>query len=276
MATSNGQDGCGHAKDNKLAGGGSHWITWDAQWVRNMPDPTRIFTSTVLGTIVFKYLIENEWNLQFVIFGFFLNPYVLFSFAVSIGVAFHAGFTWKSFYALPVYDRWAVEWYFWNAALYHMIMDGFTGTFGVVPLVLYQYQQLDFRFISHHSVPWLVGLVELFVHAPFCLLSMWAILKNHPLRYPMELITGVLHIFGMVMFIGAEIYEGQLNVPSKDPVGISGNMWANVKFNDFYQFTYYWFGFWFCNLVWLFVPYVRMVRAVDEICRKFAEGSKRE
>jgi hypothetical protein len=38
-------------------------------------------------------------------------------------------------------------------------------------------------------------------------------------------------------------------VPALDPVGVPGNKWANVKF-DFYHFTYYWFGFWFCNLIW--------------------------
>jgi hypothetical protein len=41
---------------------------------------------------------------------------------------------------------------------------------------------------------------------------MWAILKNkdHPVRYPAELITGTLHIFGMLVFLIAEVYEGQL------------------------------------------------------------------
>jgi hypothetical protein len=54
----------------------------------------------------------------------------------------------------------------------------------------------------------------------------------------------------MILFIAAEVMEGQLNVPALDPVGVPGNRWANVKFFDLYHFTYYWFGFWFCNLIW--------------------------
>lgn len=76
--------------------------------------------------------------------------------------------------------------------------------------------------------------------------------QNHPLRYPMELITSTFQFMGMIVFVFAELNEGQLNVPAIDPVGIPGNRWANVKVFDLYHFTYYWFGFWFCNFVWGF------------------------
>jgi hypothetical protein len=264
-------------KTPQILGGGCNWIPWDAQWVQSMPDPTRMFSILVLGIIIFKYLAKYDWDFSLLLFGFVLNPYVIFSFGVSITV-FQYGGGLEKFCALPVYDRWACEWYFWNAALYHMIMDGFTGTFGVVPLVLHQYQQLDYRFVSHHSVPWTVGLVELTTHSTFCLLSMWAILKNkdHPVRYPAELITGTLHIFGMVVFLIAEVYEGQLNVPANDPVGVEGDRWGNLKVWDMDQLTYYWFGFWICNNVWLVVPYYRMVRAFDEIHQRFSIPIKRD
>jgi hypothetical protein len=257
------------SRPSPILGGGCNWIPWNAAWIKGMPDPTRMFSIQVVGIVVIKYLIKNDWDWDMVTWGFFLNPYVIFSFGVSIGIAIYGGGV-DAFSKLPVYDRWACEWYFWNAALFHMIMDGFSGTFGVVPLIVNQYEQLDRRFITHHSVPWTVGLIELTFHSTFSLLSMWSILTNNPLRYPMELITGTLHIFGMIVFVGAEVYEGQLNVPANDPVGVPGNAWANVQLFDVYHLTYYWFGFWICNLVWWFVPYYRMVRAVDEIYQRFS------
>jgi hypothetical protein len=72
----------------------------------------------------------------------------------------------------------------------------------------------------------------------------------------LELIVSSFQFMGMVLFIAAEVMEGQLNVPALDPVGVPGNRWANVKF-DLYHFTYYWFGFWFCNLIWYVMDCVR-------------------
>lgn len=168
--------------------------------------------------------------------------------------------------------------YFWNAALYHLIMDGFSGTFSLVPLILNQYHVLDRRFITHHSVPWSLGLTETFFHTPLCLAAMWTILRNHPLRYPLELIVATLHFYGMVMFTLPEIYEGQLNVPANDPIGvapdkdngIAGGRFANAKWLDMNQLTYYWFGFCICNLVWAVVPYYRATRSIAEIHQRFA------
>jgi hypothetical protein len=177
---------------------------------------------------------------------------------------------------LPVYDRWAAEWYWWNAWLYHAVMDGGSGTFQLVPVVVQQYSNLDLRFVLHHVVPWIVGAIELFVMQPLCIATLLAILYKSPLRFPLELVTSTFQIMGMLVFVGAEVYEGQLNVPALDPVGIPGNRWANVKLFDSYQFTYYWFGFWFCNLIWGFVPYYRIMRAVAECKRCFLQQQQQQ
>ena len=75
---------------------------------------------------------------------------------------------------------------------------------------------------------------------------------------------------GMIVFVVSELYEGQVHIPSLDPVGREGNMWANLQWWDSYHLVYYWFGFWFCNLVWGVVPYYRLHRAVCETVRAFA------
>ena len=79
-----------------------------------------------------------------------------------------------------------------------------------------------------------------------------------------------VQVMGMIVFMGTELYEGQLNVPANDPVGVPGNAWANIKF-DHYHITYYWFAFWFANNVWSVVPTIRIVRAIQECAARFKD-----
>jgi EXPERA (EXPanded EBP superfamily) len=160
-------------------------------------------------------------------------------------------------------------------------MDGASGSFQLVPVVVQQYNILDRRFTNHHVVPWTIGVIELFIMYPLCLVSLYCILQNHPLRFPLELITSCCHVFGAIVFVASEVYEGQRNIPALDPVGIlptgdyryykddaednRHNNLLQFKFN-LYHLTYYWFGFWFCNSIWAVVPMYRMMRAADE-CR---------
>ena len=246
---------------HKLLGiGGFHWIDWSKDTM--LPDPTRCFSSLVIGIMIIRFLAANDWDFSLALTGFFLNPYVLLFFGTAVAVAYSA---WPTT-PLPKFDRWAAEWYFWNAWLYHMVMDGASGTFRLVPVVVQQYDILDLRFPGRHVVPWVIGATELFVMGPMCLLTLWAILKRHNLRFPLELITSTLQITGMIVFVLSEVYEGQHSIPALDPVGTDTGL--VFKFN-LYHLVYYWFGFWFCNLVWGVFPYYRIMRAVDECQRVF-------
>jgi EXPERA (EXPanded EBP superfamily) len=144
----------------------------------------------------------------------------------------------------------------------------------LIPVVVHQYDMLDARFRSGHTVPWMIGMVELLVMYPLCLLTVYAILTRSPYRFPLELLTSAVHFLGMVLFVGAELYEEQVHVPALDPVGAPGRSFANVKVFDLYHLTYYWFGFWFCNLLWGVVPYFRIHRAVCECHRAFVRQSE--
>lgn len=245
---------------------------WDNPVVQKLPDPTRLFALFVIGFPIVRFLMDHDYDLSLVVSGFLLDPFVLSCLAAATATSYFATKGAAASSALPVYDRWAAEWYWWNAFLFHGVLDGATGSFCQVPVMLSQYQVLDRRFITHHSVPFTVGLVEFFIMQPCCLALVWAIHRRCVYRYPLELILGCCHIFGLILFMVAEYYEGQLNVPSLDPVGVPGDRWANAKFN-FYHFMYYWFGFWFCNLIWLFIPLVRMYRAFQE-CTTSLEQSK--
>ena len=214
--------------------------------------------------------------------GLYFNPYVLAFLSAALLVVYasspqRVSSNKKAHLRLPKYDQWAAEWYWWNAWLYHATMDGAAGSLRLVPVVVHQYDILDLRFPTHDVVPWLVGLIELLVMHPLCLACLYCIRTRHPLRFPLELVTSTLHIMGMVLFVGAEVYQGQVHIPAMDPVGRiddEGNRTISLQFN-LYHITYYWFGFWFCNLVWGYVPLIRIARALRE-CRLALELSTKD
>lgn len=251
--------------------GGCEWIDWDSNprsWVHFVPDPTRIFSLLCLSIMAGRYLQATGGNWLKTVSGLFLNLYVVVYFLTACWAAY-----WGRRHApamaepLKVYDRWTVEWYWWNAWLYHAVMDGSSGSLRLVPVVVQQYDMLDLRFATGHVVPWIIGIVELTVMYPLCLATVYCILSRSVYRFPLELITSTFQLMGMLVFVVSELYEGQVNIPALDPVGVDGHgMWANAKLN-LYHFTYYWFGFWFCNLIWGFVPYYRLHRAACESAR---------
>lgn len=234
-------------------------------------DPTRLFSVIVIVIMIVRYLESHDMDYSLIISGFLLHPYVVLVTSITVATLY---LSLRQSKPLPNSDKMVLEWYAWNAVLYHAIMDGGTGSLQLVPVVLQQYQILDQRFSTHHMGPWLIGMVELLVMAPSCLATVYAIAQRHPLRWPLEIITSVMHMFGMIVFVVGEVYEGQLNVPALDPVGTpEGGTWANVKFGV-YHLVYYWFGFWFCNLVWGVVPYYRIHRGMQECYRAFAAQIK--
>jgi EXPERA (EXPanded EBP superfamily) len=251
--------------------GGCEWIPWENAAVQAMPDPTRIFSFLCLTVVCVRFLITTEWDLAATVWGLFLNPYVVFFFltaCVAVRMGLQAAQKKGIVAPLPVYDRWTAEWYWWNAFLYHAVLDGATGSLRLVPVTVLQYDVLDRRFPNEHVVPWMIGMIELLVMYPLCLVTVYAVLSRSNLRFPLELIISSIHIMGMVIFIVTEVYEGQVNVPALDPVGHADGS-IHLKLN-LYHFVHYWFGFWFCNSIWGVVPYYRIHRAVMECQRAFA------
>lgn len=238
-------------------------------------DPTRLFSIIVLVIMWFRFLQAHDFSFDQLVEGFLLNPYVDVFTLISVVTLIMAKPSEKSKVApLSNSDLMTLEWYFWNSFLYHGIMDGASGTFQLVPVVVSEYQYLDKRFATHHVVPWLVGAVELFVMFPLCLATLYCIRQRSVWRYPLEIITSVMHIFGMVMFVAAEVYEGQRNVPAMDPVGIPGDRWGNVQFTNLYHLIFYWFGFWICNLIWGVVPMIRIVSACQHIAGQLKKSKQ--
>jgi EXPERA (EXPanded EBP superfamily) len=253
--------------------GGCHWIPWDAPWVAALPDPTRAFSLVCLVIITGVFLYMNHGDVAAVVWGLYLNPYVLLFFATAVATWYHAAVKVREspqLATVPVYDAWTAEWYWWNSWLFHATMDGSAGALRLVPVVVQQYDIMDLRFPTRHAVPWMIGLIELVCMYPLCLATYHAVVTKSPHRYALELVTSSMQFMGMVIFIVTEVYEGQVNVPALDPVGNQHDGTLQLRYN-LYHLVYYWFAFWFCNLIWGVVPYYRIQRAMQECHRAFVQ-----
>lgn len=242
-------------------------------------DPTRFFSILVITIMIIRHAERHDWDFTISFStGFCLNPYVILFITMSFTCIYY-GYTTRSSnnIILNRNDRWTAEWYWWNSWLFHMTMDGASGSLRLVPVVVEQYDILDLRFPERHVVPWIIGIIELFIMGPLCMILCGIIINNntHSYRYSLELITSTLHITGMIVFVVSEVYEGQLKIPALDPVGIPGNMWGNVKF-DFYHCIHYWFGFWFCNLIWGVVPLIRIRSSMIQCHNAFIALSSKQ
>jgi EXPERA (EXPanded EBP superfamily) len=239
--------------------GGCQWVDWDAY--QSIPDPTRLFALTVIGIMTFRYLQAHQWNFILVMTGFYLHPLVVLLIVLATVTVYLGLSGSETFDPLPRYERWIVEWYWWNAWIYHMTMDSASGTVRLIPLVLQQYDILDQPFPTGYVMPSVIGWIELFMNGLLCLVTLYAILQRHPLRFPLEIVTSTFQFLGIIGHILGDLYGGQADGT------VSINSWGNVKSMDMYHFDYYWFLFWFCNLIGTVVPYVsaRCVRLVPVV-----------
>lgn len=266
--------------------GWCNYIPWDSNFIRNvLPDPTRIFVIVCCSIMYLRYIQAHDYDYVLGLQNFIFNPYVMFYIA-SAQITYYFGAkhcksskslsssSSSSSVSVPTYEKWIIEWYYWNGCLFHAIMDGSSGSLRLVPVVVHQYDILDLRFPTHHTVPYIIGMIELVVMYPLCLMTMYFILVDtkHPYRFPLEILLSTLHITGMIVFVFTEVYDGQCNIPALDPVGTNCHTEDHTlqfKFLNLYHVTYYWFGFWFCNMIWGIVPIYRIVRSVQECHRAF-------
>eukprot|EP01064_Diplonema_japonicum_P033320 TRINITY_DN6524_c0_g3_i1.p1 TRINITY_DN6524_c0_g3~~TRINITY_DN6524_c0_g3_i1.p1 ORF type:complete len:234 (+),score=40.03 TRINITY_DN6524_c0_g3_i1:23-703(+) len=161
--------------------------------------------------------------------------------------------------------RARARWYLWNAGVIHGMMDGLVGAFGQLPIFAKQYAILDKRFGNGEvTVPVVVGMLEIFIWAPLCLLTYNAIRRGLPSAAPLELITSTCHIVGTIAFITPEFLEGFPNIVTD----------FNFEFT-LHHIVYFWFGF-LVNFLWIFLPLYLMVEPYNTCCAALSKHQKTE
>eukprot|EP01060_Flectonema_neradi_P002445 TRINITY_DN114_c6_g1_i2.p1 TRINITY_DN114_c6_g1~~TRINITY_DN114_c6_g1_i2.p1 ORF type:complete len:258 (+),score=28.72 TRINITY_DN114_c6_g1_i2:42-815(+) len=175
-------------------------------------------------------------------------------------------------------DSVKAGWYLFNGTIIMMLMDGFAGGLQAVPLLSPQYLKVDARYVCLFFLPLtpcttrkhrhlffkknryadkdssavMIAYIEIFMQTPACLITYLCYCWNHPLKYPMEIVTCTLHFMGTVAFAG--------------PVILSD--FEHVYVDRNFEFTpdhlvFFWFAFGI-NTMWIIVPFLLGKHAVKE------------
>jgi hypothetical protein len=117
--------------------------------------------------------------------------------------------------------------------------------------------------IPNWSVPYVVGHMEMVVYFPLCLALYYAYKSGKSWRRPLEILVASFQLFGAIVFMGSEEVLDSPNLFIRGRVTGSGRIPDDAPWYDVACF--YWFAYFFCNLIWVFVPIPLIFKAMSEI-----------
>jgi len=185
-------------------------------------------------------------------------------------------------------EQRAANWYLLCGAYIHFLMDGLVGCYGVWGLMRRAYETLDGRFphadtgsdafdsaaahaggkaftaaglgtppealrraVPNFAVPFVVGHLEMIVYFPACLALYYAYKRGLAWRRPLEILVAAFQLFGAIIFMGSEEVLGSPNLFIAGHVTGLGRVTEPSAVD---VACFYWFAYFFCNLIWVFVP----------------------
>mmetsp|Transcript_10669 Transcript_10669/g.29606 ORF Transcript_10669/g.29606 Transcript_10669/m.29606 type:complete len:262 (-) Transcript_10669:125-910(-) len=148
--------------------------------------------------------------------------------------------------ALLPSENGAATWYLLSGWFMHMLIHGLSGSFHHVDLLTNIQIKTDARF-GHRlgdergSTVWVMGVFELFVTGPLCLILFFAYHQQWTLRDILEVIVCIFQLCGVLMVSGTEVMNGLFNV------------WRGWDLTS-ESVVFFWFGFVIHTLVGVCVP----------------------
>lgn len=117
--------------------------------------------------------------------------------------------------------------------------------------------------IPNWSVPYVVGHMEMIVYFPLCLALYYGYKRGESWRRPLEILVASFQLFGAIVFMGSEEVLDSPNLFIRGRITGSGRIPDDAPWFDVACF--YWFAYFFCNLIWVFVPIPLIFKAMSEI-----------
>lgn len=206
-------------------------------------DPTVLFTiCVVLVPLVYcpdlpsaiKYLTE---------------PAILLSLALTFVIVKFA----HSVPCLPLtpHERRIAFWFLMNGVYFNLFLDVIAGQFQSMGEMSRQYNFVEPRyalgpFSDAGSPVFITSMLELFCHSPIGIFAYIAYTRRWPQRHIAAFTVSLLHAIGVVYFYIPEVINGFRHLGGW-PQSIDEAL-------TFHRLLFFWFGFWFCGVVWILVP----------------------
>jgi len=222
---------------------------------RFLRDPTVLFTAAVwLVPLVFLESVSAGVM-------YLLTPTLWLSF-VYLGVVFFATHSSKCI-QLNDRDFRVANWFLMNGVHFNLFLDVVSGQWQLSGEMSRQYLVVEPRYqlgALHDAGAsvFMTSMLEVFFQSPLCILTYYAFHKGLPFRRATEIIVCILHSTGVWYFYVPEVLGSFRHL----------NGWP-TSFDEalsFNRLVFFWFGFWFCGLLWLYVPFQIGRTAFLEIC----------
>eukprot|EP01126_Amoeba_proteus_P006940 TRINITY_DN12459_c0_g2_i6.p1 TRINITY_DN12459_c0_g2~~TRINITY_DN12459_c0_g2_i6.p1 ORF type:complete len:231 (+),score=22.66 TRINITY_DN12459_c0_g2_i6:164-856(+) len=218
-----------------------------------MFDPSIVFTTGVL-LVPLIYVDDVKGGI-----GYLTQPSILLSFALLAIVLYLTHWTEGKNRVLSPRDQRVANWFLCNGVFFNLFLDVIAGQFQMMGEMSKQYLIVEPRY--KHGLyeeagvsVFMTSMCELFFQAPICLLVYWSYHRNKPYRRVLEIVVCILHVCGVWFFYVPEALRGFPHV--KADYGFSFS---------FHMLLYYWFGFWFCGLLWVILPLTILCTAAKEL-----------
>ncbi|KLO93200.1 emopamil-binding protein [Fusarium fujikuroi] len=118
-----------------------------------------------------------------------------------------------------------------------------------------EYSLSDSRYLTQDSFLVPMEAITAFLWGPMSFFCAWSIVKQHPLRHPIQLIISVGQLYGDVLYFGT-CYFNEI---------VHSVVYCRPE--QFYFYMYYVF----CNAIWIVIPTVCVVHSVVQTKRAFAK-----
>jgi cholestenol delta-isomerase len=123
-----------------------------------------------------------------------------------------------------------------------------------------EYSLSDSRYLTADAFVVCMEAVTAFAWGPLSFLCAWAILKDHPIRHPLQLIISLGQFYGDVLYYGTALFQDwRLGVTFYRP-----------------ESYYFWAYFVLCNAFWIVIPGFLMLRSAQTMTRAVAKVQEME
>uniref|UniRef100_A0A7S3PJQ8 EXPERA domain-containing protein n=1 Tax=Aplanochytrium stocchinoi TaxID=215587 RepID=A0A7S3PJQ8_9STRA len=229
-------------------------------------DPTVIFTVLVILTpLLFCRSVGA-------VVSYLFTPMMVASW-VYLGVVLYITHGDGKSIALGERDQRVALWFLMNGVYFNLFLDVVSGQFQMMDEMSRQYLVVEPRyqfgvFDVHGQSVFMTSMCELFFQSPLCIVAYYAYCRNKSYKLVAEFTVCVLHAAGVWWFYFPEAISGFEHLGGW-PASVSEALGFN-------RLLFFWFGFWFCGLLWLYVPYQIGKTAWINICEAVTKSGMLE
>jgi cholestenol delta-isomerase len=101
-----------------------------------------------------------------------------------------------------------------------------------------EYALSDSRYLTSDAFTVCMEAITAIFWGPLCYIVAVCIAKSHPLRYPLQLIVSLGHIYGDVLYYATAMFD---------------HYYRNVQYCRPEPY-YFWFYYFFMNFIWIVIP----------------------